>query len=134
MIVITQKRIYRSDLQKNPKSLFIFGDNIIRQGFGGQAAECRGEPNAHGIATKVSPMEFMSDSEAHMSVVANDIDILLEKLKSGEYNILVIPEDGIGTGLAEMDKYAPALFSSIQMYLNRLIEMSRKVHNNGKES
>lgn len=39
MIVIKQFRIYRKDIQANPHILYIFGDNLDRKGFGGQAAE-----------------------------------------------------------------------------------------------
>lgn len=122
MIVLTQKRIHRSDLQKNPRVLYLFGDNAARIGYGGQAAECRDEPNAHGIATKISPEEFMDDSDAHMEITSKDIEALQEKLRSKKYIALVIPEDGLGTGLAQMEQYAPATFSALQMYLELLTE------------
>ena len=55
MPVIFQKFIYRADLQNNPDVLYVFGDNLVRKGRGGQAKEMRGHPNAVGVATKNTP-------------------------------------------------------------------------------
>ena len=62
--------IERSMLQQRPNDIFIFGDNMIRKGLGGQAREMRGEPNAIGIPTK----KFPSMSEASFFTDA-DVDI-----------------------------------------------------------
>lgn len=43
------KYIKRQDLKSNPNTQYLFGDNLKRSGFGGQAKEMRGEPNAIGI-------------------------------------------------------------------------------------
>jgi len=55
MIIIKQHKIYRKDLKNNPDVLYLFGDNLVQKGFGGQAKEMRGEPNAEGIPTKKLP-------------------------------------------------------------------------------
>ena len=34
--------IRREDVQANPNKIFVFGDNIMREGLGGQAKEMRG--------------------------------------------------------------------------------------------
>lgn len=47
--------ITRDMLRKEPEARFVFGDNAYRKGFGGQAKEMRGEPNALGVATKWYP-------------------------------------------------------------------------------
>jgi hypothetical protein len=48
--------ITRASCRANPDKTFLFGDNAIHAGFGGQAAkEMRGEPNAIGIPTKFYP-------------------------------------------------------------------------------
>lgn len=62
MIILRQTRIYRADLAMNPKVLYVFGDNLERKGFGGQAYEMRGEPNAFGIATKRLASHYFPDS------------------------------------------------------------------------
>lgn len=54
----------------------LFGDNLERRGFGGQAASMRGEPNAIGIPTKKSPTykdeAFFSDDEFGQNKAAID--------------------------------------------------------------
>ncbi len=46
--------ITRDMVRAEPDARFVFGDNVEREGFGGQAAAMRGEPNAIGVATKWS--------------------------------------------------------------------------------
>lgn len=59
--------IHREDLQGEPETLFVFGDNMMRKGLGGQAAAMRGEPNAVGIPTKELPSmannAFLSEAD-----------------------------------------------------------------------
>lgn len=118
-LIIRQTMIYREDLKSNPNLLYVFGDNLKRIGLGGQAGQMRGEPNAHGIATKVSP--GMSDeaffTEASVDYKCVDKDIESLSLRLNQYDALVIPMDGLGSGLAELDVRAPKLFA----YLNSRI-------------
>ena len=121
MIVEYQKFITRQNMRGNPNKLYIFGDNVKRTGFGGQAREMRGEPNAFGIVTKLAPTynpdDFMNDTCEHLSKVQIDFDDLYIKLKSGVYDTLVIPEDGIGTGIANLKDNAPLIL----MYINQML-------------
>ena len=55
MPLVHQKLILNADLRANPDVLYLFGDNVLRVGFGGQAKEIRGEPNAVGVRTKHRP-------------------------------------------------------------------------------
>ncbi|MGB0908015.1 MAG: hypothetical protein ACPGVT_11020 [Maricaulaceae bacterium] len=118
MPLIFQHRIYRSDLQHNPDVLYIFGDNEARKGLGGQARECRGEPNAVGIATKSLPSRnndaFWSDDnyDHNITVLSQDLAPVIEHLREG--GIAVFPSDGIGTGLSELPKRAPKTFEFIR--------------------
>ena len=61
-----QNRYSVQDVRANPDKIFVFGDNSIRQGTGGQA-QIRHEPNAVGIMTKkfprYTPDAFLYDSE-----------------------------------------------------------------------
>jgi len=50
MPILYQDQIKRDDLRAHPDRIYLFGDNVARQGRGGQAKEMRGEPNALGIA------------------------------------------------------------------------------------
>lgn len=107
----TQKWIERSDLQDNPDVYYLFGDNTIRKGLGGQAGAMRGEPNAIGIATKMTPTSgsnsFFSDTELEHNcrIIAQDMRKAFQKRDQG--HMIVIPADGLGTGLSELPQRAP---------------------------
>jgi hypothetical protein len=56
MPLIIQKQWYtKEEIQCNPDKIYVFGDNEVRKGNGGQAKACRGEPNTIGIRTKALP-------------------------------------------------------------------------------
>ncbi|SDK47143.1 hypothetical protein [Bradyrhizobium ottawaense] len=55
MPVVFQNWITRNDLLDNRDKMYVFGDNVQRTGFAGQAKEMRGEPNAIGVVTKWAP-------------------------------------------------------------------------------
>lgn len=109
-------------------SFFVFGDNIIRQGFGGQAKEMRGEPNVIGIPTKWKPTTsstaYFSDSDwNYIGVklsIENALNMIEKSLESG-FNVY-IPQDGIGTGLAKLDITAPKIFKIIEDKIKELEE------------
>lgn len=109
--IIYQKFIFRSDLKSNPDVKYLFGDNCVRKGLGGQAKEMRGEPNAIGVATKRTPSnnpgEFFTDDEyeKNCEVISADLAPAIEHLAKG--GTLVIPADGLGTGLSELPTRAP---------------------------
>jgi hypothetical protein len=111
MPVISQKFIFRSDLQANPTVKYLFGDNLIRAGLGGQAKEMRGEPNAIGVATKRCPgmgrQDFFSDLQYHELISLIDIDLKPAFTHVEAGGILVIPEDGLGTVLSQLPERAP---------------------------
>jgi hypothetical protein len=118
--------VTRKMLRAEPDTLFVFGDNIIRTGFGGQAREMRGEPNAVGLPTKKTPSEFLKDDDLALVRGANlkAIDRLSEHLRQDK--LVVWPLAGIGTGLAELDKRAPA----IAAYYEDVLEMLKGCHVN----
>jgi hypothetical protein len=119
-VVEFQKRIYRRDLQARPEVFFLFGDNLLEIGMGGQAGQMRGEPNAIGVPTKMTPGggegDFFSDDNLAENCAA--IDAALEKLPKGAR--VVIPEDGLGTGLAELPTRAPLTFAHLTKKLAEL--------------
>ena len=114
MPLILQKYILRADLKANPEALYAFGDNEERRGFGGQAAEMRGEPNAIGIATLKAPHIFWTDNDLadNIDVIDDDIHPLLDALAAGR--VVVFPLDGVGTGLARLQERAPRTFAHLQ--------------------
>ena len=117
-MIIFQHRIYRIDLRANPDVLYVFGDNVKRIGLGGQAGEMRGEPNAVGVATKWSP--FMNESAFFNDVdydgIAKIIDADFEPLFKAAMNgkTIIIPADGLGTGLSEMPTRCPKLYQLVR--------------------
>ena len=113
-IVYYQKFILRDDLKANPRFLFVFGDNCQRDGFGGQAKEMRKEPNAFGIVTKWdmyhNQNSYFKDSDFDVStknLIDEDFENLKKEMTTGYYLGIVIPIDGIGTGLAKLSENAP---------------------------
>ena len=123
MPLIFQHRIYRSDLRNNPDCLYLFGDNEARSGLGGQARECRGEPNAVGIATKIKPTRghdaYWSDDDYDRcaAILKSDFEPAIAKLRSG--GIVICPSDGLGTGLSELPTRAPRLMQLIRSILRQ---------------
>jgi hypothetical protein len=116
--VIKQDTIKRSDLQRAPNTLFVFGDNMVRQGFGGQAKEMRGEPNAVGIPTKWIPATnaraYFCNGDFSRVKVSIDFELTkLERAIENGWNV-VIPSSGIGTGLADLKNKAPKIYKYIQ--------------------
>lgn len=111
----------KKDCNKNPKALFVFGDNDIEKGIGGQAV-IRNCTNTIGIPTKKYPSllqhSFYTDAEFSKQVekIVDAIEDLI--IVSNRYDHIYFPEDGLGTGLAKLDQYSPKTFN----FLNSLIE------------
>jgi hypothetical protein len=114
------KRITRKMMREFPDHLFVFGDNMLEQGMGGQAKEMRGEPNAVGIPTKFlpsyEPQAFFSDDDLHRVKYRIDDRVLKLFCHASDGGTVVWPEDGIGTGLADLKNKAPAIWELIEKY------------------
>lgn len=104
--------------RENPNCVFIFGDNTIGQGCGGQA-QIRYEPNAHGVPTKKLPSmhanSFFSDDEFDQNK-----KWILDALNNipENFDAIVFPEDGLGTGLADLPNKAPKTFKFLVDEIN----------------
>jgi hypothetical protein len=116
--------ITRELIKLNPKTVFVFGDNVDRMGFGGQAKECRGEANTIGVRTKWSPgtkdRDYFSDDNYERIKVLLDED--LDRIKSTfikGYKIVLLP--GIGSGMAEMPKRCPRLYQYLIKELDKIL-------------
>jgi hypothetical protein len=106
----TVARYNRAEIRSSPDTLYVFGDNMARAGKGGQARECRGEPNAVGVPTKWRPtMEGGFFSDADLEAVKPDIQVAFRRLAAHLENggWVVWPRDGVGTGLARLYEKAP---------------------------
>lgn len=103
--VIVSKNITQKTLKDNPDKVFIFGDNYIRLGNGGQAAACRGMPNTIGLATKHSPG---GSPEDYFEETPEDLEKFCYEVKRVRQNAMsfmdqgktVVWLEGIGMGLA----------------------------------
>jgi hypothetical protein len=93
-----------------------------RKGRGGQAAEMRDEPNAIGIPTKWKPAQteeaFFSDAAWNNLDVKSAIENAFRKLEAhlSSGKDVVLPADGIGTGLAQLPSRAPRLFARMEKW------------------
>ena len=120
----TDKIITRDKVKENPDVLYLFGDNTVRQGLGGQAKEMRGEPNTLGIVSKKYPSNssssFYTDEDFYswLEVFSSDIKNLAESVNSGKYRAIVIPQ--IGVGLADLPNKAPRIWNYLKSTLDSL--------------
>ena len=112
------KHITRQMLKDSPNTLFVFGDNMVEQGFGGQAKEMRGEQNAVGIPTKnypgIRPSDYFTDDDfavASAKISNKFIDLFVHARQGGKIVWLL---DGIGTGLAQLKERAPKIWYFIE--------------------
>jgi hypothetical protein len=125
MQIIKQKYITESDCLNNPNSLYLFDDNVLRKGKEEQA-QIRDCDNSFGIITKRFPSNyensFLSDCTKDAFLLKNDLINLIKILDSKQYSILVIPEDGLGMGLAKLPEKAPVLFDYLTKTIEKIIE------------
>lgn len=107
--------------------IFIYGDNDIQKGKGGQAI-IRDEPNAFGIPTKKYPNNriesFYSDDdyEQNCTNIKNAIDLIMNQLQTNLWKGIIYPKDGIGTGLAQLPNKAPKTYKFLQKSLKILFK------------
>lgn len=122
----------KEDVIKYKNAIFIFGDNNIGMGAGGQAI-IRGYPNAFGIPTKKypnnNPGSFYSDHE--FAINKQNIDKAIEKIKgvclTGKYTTLFLPADGLGTGLAKLPTVAPITYKYLCEQVKKLEDFVRSL-------
>jgi hypothetical protein len=133
MKIIYMDKITRKYVKEHPEYVFLFGDNLMGQGYGGQAREMRDEPNAHGIPTKIKPtMEedafFNDDMFDEISKFYDDIFLMNQAgFNCGDYEAIVIPSAGLGTGLAELSKRAPKIYKYLLQKIKELSEEEENV-------
>lgn len=128
--VLRPKVLVRADLQDNPDLLYCYGDNMEERGMGGQASQMRGEPNAIGVPTKwkpdMTPDAFFRDSDFQTTAVRLAITSpfrrMRRELMTGR--TLVIPADGLGTGLAQLRQRAPLIYGYIGGWITALEDIA----------
>jgi len=114
-----------SDVKHYREYLFIFGDNNIGKGCGGQAV-IRYEKNSIGIPTKKFPSNneasFYTDDEYSNNCIniRNAIEKIIVELNTKKYKGVIFPADGLGTGLANLPLKAPKTFEFLLQEIMRL--------------
>lgn len=111
----------RKLVENDPDNIYIFGDNTEGWGTGGQAC-IRGLKNAYGIPTKITPYRYMSDRELAFNAMI--IKQAIENLPRDKN--WVLPEDGLGTGLADLPNKAPKTYQFLLDELNKAIKEHTK--------
>lgn len=125
--VIRKAAITRAMVRADPDTIYVFGDNMIGKGFGGQAREMRGEPNAVGVPTKWRPAmdegSYFTDADLDNRDVYDTISrafLRMDQALEAGRNV-VIPSDGLGTGLAQLSTRAPAIDAFIRNRIGKLV-------------
>jgi len=108
------------DVKANPDKIFIYGDNDLRTGKGGQAI-IRGLSNTMGIRTKKKPTydkdAFYTDLEleSNKKKIFEDINSIKLELLFGK--TIFLSRGGYGTDRAKLQEKAPLTFD----YLNKML-------------
>lgn len=109
-------------IQHRPDVYWVFGDNKAGAGLGGQAAACRGEPNAIGVPTKkrpsMDPDAFCTSTDDAFDMIEAFVRIE-EALMKGA--IVAVPTAGVGTGLSRLNQTCPELYQWIREQFIRLV-------------
>jgi hypothetical protein len=123
------------DCHMQPESLFIFGDNDIKKGCGGQAI-IRYCKNTIGIPTKKLPnnksSSFYTDNEFEDNCrkIIDAISLIIKK--SVDYGELVFPFDGFGTGLAKLPENAPKTLEFLEKLIYEVFGVDYSAIRSGK--
>lgn len=128
--IILVDRYTREQIQADRETVYVFGDNLSRTGYGGQASAARDEPNAFGIATKWNPGQFLSDDDFAMMLHAELLprfSLLSTHLLSG--GDIVWPKNGIGTGLSALMEHAPSIWMRLEQMRLWLFSLAKEIEN-----
>lgn len=114
-IEIYNKKWTKKFVSLNKNKLFVFGDNDLRRGKGGQAI-IRDLDNSIGIRTKKEPdmnySSFYTDDELDINkdkILSDILEIKSEAMKSNR--VIVFSSGGYGTGLSDLENKAPKTFN-----------------------
>jgi len=117
--------ITKDFLRNHQECIFVFGDNLIRQGYKG-AAKMRDEINSYGFITKKFPS--MSDSSFYkesdyVSVFSDEWNLFTEKIKRSPDKLFLISR--LGAGLAnKYNIYEKIILDHLINLLHRPVEFN----------
>jgi hypothetical protein len=110
-----------------PDLLFVFGDNTLGFGKGGQAI-IRSEPNTFGIPTKRKPSMasgsfFMEGNERDLDAVLVRLGELWDRLEEGRTVVIPINQEGeisLGLERARLRQTAPGIYDTLKNHVNEM--------------
>jgi hypothetical protein len=117
-----------NDTKTYSNYLFIFGDNDLKQGKKGQSI-IRDQTNTIGIPTKKKPSSYSSsyyydtEYEENIKKIDKAFEEIVIRLKNEEFKGIILPENGIGTGLAKLQINAKNTLKYIENKIQELIKM-----------
>ena len=123
----------REDAKNNPNWLFIFADNdeqFCKSEEGGGQAILRGMPNAMGIPTKKSKEAYYTDEEIKLNKarITLALELIRRELETNlSLDAMVIPEEGFGTGWAELDTRAPKTYKWLCATFKKFCQEVKKI-------
>lgn len=117
-----------ADCKKNSDKLFIFGDNVMGNGKGGQAV-IRDESNSYGLPTKSRPSMkegsfFRSRKEAFLIIgraVSRIQEIIINDIYYSSYHTLVFSANGYGNARAKLDKMYPGVYKWLHRNIANMV-------------
>jgi alkylated DNA repair dioxygenase AlkB len=112
-----------ADTRKNPNTIFIFGDNLLKRGKKGQAI-IRDAVNAFGIPTKRKPATSLDSYFSDKTFEQNKIDINNAFLEIPQGKDIVLAKADLGAGLAQLQKRAPKTWDYLQGIIQHLEKTS----------
>lgn len=104
------------DCHRHSNAIFVFGDNLGRHGYAGQAI-IRDCTNAFGIPTCANINRPFTDKTYGQNCYY--INLSLDKLtkKASKYDYIYFPSGGLGTGLAMLHSRAPLTYDHLNTQL-----------------
>lgn len=118
------KKVTRDKVRENKDVLYLFGDNTIGKGLGGQAKEMRGEPNTVGIVTKRFPSTtdnsyfIDEDYETFKAFTNQGFRDVIKYVYDNKPRAVVEPP--LGVGLADLPKRAPECYKYLRHVMDSL--------------
>ena len=124
-LTLTDKKYCINLLSRHSNALFVYGDNMMRYGKGGQAVirDCK---NALGIAVKHAPKTedkaYFTDADVDLfrTEVEAKFGVIRKALSEGR--TVFWPLDGIGTGLANLAKRSPVCWELLCSYTRPMFQ------------
>lgn len=128
--VETDKEFSIEKCKANPNKLYIFGENEAQFGsnvMGGGQAVIRGQINAYGLRTLEDIGVPWNDYDgiSKISIIDKDIQNINTLMELDDFDALVFPAYGLGTGRARMMVNAPIYF----LYLSTILLESFRFNN-----